>query len=136
MHRPQPAPAAAPRRPVTVLVAAAGTVSDADRALAAGADLIDRSGLIGADAAALRARHPGALLWTGAPAAVDADRVAAGPGAEPAPVAAVVTAAAISAWLGTPAIRTRHVLAVRRAIDMTHSIAGTRPPARTVRGLA
>jgi hypothetical protein len=35
-----------------------------------------------------------------------------------------------------PVIRSRHTRAVRRAIDMTLVIAGTRPPARTIRGLA
>jgi hypothetical protein len=51
------------------------------------------------------------------------------------PAAAIATAAVL-AWLGTPAIRTRHVLPVRRAIDITSSIAGTRLPALTTRGLA
>jgi len=51
------------------------------------------------------------------------------------PVAAVVARAAVLTWLGTPAIRTRHVLPVRRAIDMTSSIAGTRLPSLTTRGL-
>jgi dihydropteroate synthase len=52
------------------------------------------------------------------------------------PVAAVIAVAAISTWLGAAAVRTRHVREVRRAIDMTASIAGTRPPALTTRGLA
>jgi dihydropteroate synthase len=41
-----------------------------------------------------------------------------------------VTAAAVAAvacWLGAAAVRTRHVTAARRAIDMTASIRGTRP---------
>jgi hypothetical protein len=102
--------------------------------IAAGADLIDASGLTGQDIAALRARHPGLRLWHGSPPAVDADQSAdAGQAAAP---AAVVATAAVLAWLGTPAIRTRHVLPVRRAIDMTSVIAGTRPPALTTRGLA
>jgi dihydropteroate synthase len=50
--------------------------------------------------------------------------------------AATVAAAAICAWLGIPAVRTRHVKEVRRALDMTASIMGTRPPAWTLRGLA
>ncbi len=139
----------------TQLVAAAGTVAEADQAIAAGADLIDASGLTDQDVAALAARHPGLRLWHGSPAAVDAD-LATGTGpvtgtgpatdGRPAPgttnagraasPAAVVATAAVLTWLGAPAIRTRHVLAVRRAIDMTGSIAGTRPPACTIRGLA
>jgi hypothetical protein len=128
-----------PRRPGqtgrTQLVAAAGTAAEAGHALAAGADLIDASGLTGQDIAALRARHPGLRLWHGSPPAVDADQAAAEAGQAAAP-AAVVATAAVLAWLGTPAIRTRHVLPVRRAIDMTGSIAGTRLPALTTRGLA
>ncbi|HEY6275787.1 MAG TPA: hypothetical protein VIX86_05605 [Streptosporangiaceae bacterium] len=50
--------------------------------------------------------------------------------------ASVITAAAIGTWLGRPVIRSRHTRAARRAIDMTMAIAGTRPPARTIRGLA
>ena len=112
----------------TVLVAAVGTAAEADQAIAAGADMIDASGLTGQDVAALRARHPGLPLWHGSPAVADADQAG--------PPAAVVATAALLAWLGTPAIRTRHVLPVRRAIDMTCSIAGTRLPALTTRGLA
>jgi hypothetical protein len=103
--------------------------------IAAGADLIDASGLTGQDIAALRARHPGLRLWQGPPPAVDADQAAADAGQAPAPAAVVATAAVLT-WLGTPAIRTRHVLPVRRAIDMTSAIAGTRLPALTTRGLA
>jgi hypothetical protein len=102
--------------------------------IAAGADLIDASGLTGQDIAALRARHPGLRLWQGPPA-VDADQAAADAGQALAPAAVVATAAVLT-WLGTPAIRTRHVLPVRRAIDMTSAIAGTRLPALTTRGLA
>lgn len=110
------------------LVAAVGTAAEADRAIAAGADLIDGRGLTDQDVAELRARHPGLRLWRGSPAAADADRAGT--------PAAVVATAAVLAWLGTPAIRTRQVLPVRRAIDMTCSIAGTRLPAITTRGLA
>jgi len=111
----------------TVLVAIVDTAADTDHAIAAGADMIDGSGLSGQAVAAVRARHPGARLWAGSPAAADVE------GESP---AAVVATAAVLAWLGTPAIRTRHVLPVRRAIDMTCSIAGTRLPALTIRGLA
>jgi hypothetical protein len=90
--------------------------------------MIDGSGLPDRDVAVLRARHPGLRLWHGSPAAADADQAGT--------PAAVVATAAVLAWLGTPAIRTRHVLAVRRAIDMTCSVAGTRLPALTTRGLA
>ena len=111
-----------------VLVAIVATAADADHAIAAGADMIDGSGLTQQDLAALRARHPGLRLWHGSPAATDADHAGT-------PATAVATAAVL-AWLGTPAIRTRHVLPVRRAIDMTGSIAGTRLPTLTTRGLA
>jgi hypothetical protein len=115
-------------RALPTLIAAVVTLADTDRAIAAGADMIDASGLTDQDVAALRARHPGLRLWHGSPAAADADRADS-------PAAAIATASVL-AWLGTPAIRTRHVLQVRRAIDMTCSIAGTRLPACTIRGLA
>ena len=124
----RPAPASRSLPSPAVLVAAAGTAAEADQAIAAGADMIDASGLSGQDVAALRVRHPGLRLWHGSPAAADADQAG--------PPAAVVATAAVLAWVGTPAIRTRHVLPVRRAIDMTCSIAGTRLPALTIRGLA
>jgi len=44
--------------------------------------------------------------------------------------------AALCAWLGASVLRTRHVAQVRRCADMTESIAGRRPPAWAVRGLA
>jgi hypothetical protein len=136
-HRPQrpaqadgppPAPGGVARPAPAVLVAAVATPAEADQAIAAGADMIDGSGLTDQDVAVLRARHPGVRLWRGSPAAADADQAG--------PPAAVVATAAVLAWLGTPAIRTRHILPVRRAIDMTCSIAGTRLPALTIRGLA
>jgi hypothetical protein len=111
-----------------VLVAIVTTAAEADHAIAAGADMIDGGGLTDREVAALRARHPGLQPWHGSPAATDTDRAGT--------PAAVVATAAVLAWLGTPAIRTRHVLPVRRAIDMTCSIAGTRLPALTTRGLA
>jgi dihydropteroate synthase len=76
-----------------------------------------------------------AALAAGWIALVDADAAAArlDPGA---PVAAVVAIAALSCWTGAAIVATRHVLAVRRALDMTASIAGARPPARALRGLA
>jgi hypothetical protein len=117
-----------PRRP-TVLIAVAGSTALAGRAVADGADLIDTTGLSDQAVAAIRARDPRVRLWAGAPAAVDVDSPRA------LPVAAVVARAAVLAWLGTPAIRTRHVVPVRRAIDMTSSIAGIRLPSVTTRGL-
>ena len=102
--------------------------------LAAGADMIDATGLSDQAVAGIRARHPRVRLWAGSPAAVGADG-ATTPDGRPMPVAAVVARAAVLTWLGTPAIRTRHVLPVRRAIDMTSSIAGTRLPSLTTRGL-
>lgn len=59
----------------------------------------------------------------------------AAPGAGAGEVSAVVAVAAVSAWLGVAAVRTRHVPQVRRALDMTASIKGIRPPAWTVRAL-
>lgn len=44
--------------------------------------------------------------------------------------------AAASAWAGARVVRTRNVAAVREVLDMVESIRGTRPPARTTRGLA
>lgn len=48
----------------------------------------------------------------------------------------VLAIAAVSSWLGATVVRTRHAAAARRALDMTASIRGLRPPARAVRGLA
>ncbi len=142
-HTPQrPAPAAGPPPGPAVLIAAVSTAAEAGRAIAAGADLIDAAGLSDQAVAAIRARHPRVQLWTGSPAAVGADADADGRAmpvaaavARDMPVAAAVARAAVLTWLGTPAIRTRHVLPVRRAIDMTSSVAGTRLPSLTTRGL-
>jgi hypothetical protein len=134
VHASRPGDAGEGNRPVPpALLAAVSDGAEASRAIAAGADLIDVCGLSEQAVARIRAGHPGARLWTGSPAAVDAD--GAGTGGEAAPAAAVA-AAAIGTWLGAPVIRSRHVVAVRRAIDMTASIAGHRLPAVTTRGLA
>jgi hypothetical protein len=61
------------------------------------------------------------LLAAGWPVIVQADGTGTG---DPQAAAA---AGAIACWLGATAVRTRHVSAVRRAIDMTASIRGTRP---------
>jgi hypothetical protein len=127
-------------------------------ARAEGADLIDVRGATPAALAAIRASLPAGVLWTDPRAdPLDADKLAAagaarGAGAARAPgaappgaaagpgggvtPAAVIATAAVCAWLGAPVVRSRHTRAVRRAIDMTASIAGRRPPSRTVRGLA
>lgn len=125
----------------------------AARARAEGADLVDARGATAGGLAAIRASLPGAVLWDGQPAGepVDVDRLAVqaagqagrgtgtgtgiGTGSRD-PAGAVIATAAICTWLGAPLIRSRHTAAVRQAIDMTESIAGGRPPARTVRGLA
>jgi dihydropteroate synthase len=44
--------------------------------------------------------------------------------------------AAVCAWLGATAVRTRHVAPIRRSLDMANSVLGTRPPAWAIRGLA
>ena len=131
----RPAPATGAQPVPAVLIAAVSTAAQADRAIAAGADMIDATGLSDQAAAAIRAREPGARLWAGSPAAVDADGSGVTTGGPATPVAAAIARAAVLTWLGTPAIRTRHVLPVRRAIDMTSSIAGTRLPSLTTRGL-
>jgi len=51
-------------------------------------------------------------------------------------VARAAAVAAVCAWLGVAAIRTRHVTEIRRSVEMTESILGRRPPAGTLRGLA
>jgi hypothetical protein len=125
----------------------------AARARAEGADLVDARDATAGGLAAIRASLPGAVLWDGQPAGepVDVDRLAVqaagqagrGTGAGTGigtgsrdPAGAVIATAAICTWLGAPLVRSRHTAAVRQAIDMTESIAGGRPPARTVRGLA
>ncbi|MGH3188275.1 MAG: hypothetical protein ACRDPY_39465 [Streptosporangiaceae bacterium] len=51
-------------------------------------------------------------------------------------LAGVEAVAAVCGWLGVSVVKTRHVAEVRRALDMTETIRGTRPPSWTVRGLA
>jgi hypothetical protein len=146
----------------TRLLAVAAGPEQAARARADGADLIDARGATPAALASIRASLPSIVLWPG-PAATgtaqaesfDADRLAAPPATgQPAagqppsgqppsgqappgpPLASVIAAAAIGTWLGVPVIHSRHTRAARRAIDMTLVIAGTRRPARTLRGLA
>jgi hypothetical protein len=115
-------------------------------ARAEGADLIDVRGVTPGALAAIRASLPAGVLWTDPRAdPLDADKLAAagaarpgaaaGPGGRVTP-AAVIATAAVCTWLGAPVVQSRHTRAVRRAIDMTASIAGRRPPSHTVRGLA
>src|SRR3954447_8210890 len=47
-----------------------------------------------------------------------------------------LAATAVSAWLGARVFRAHDVAATRQTLDMVASIRGTRPPARTTRGLA
>ena len=68
------------------------------------------------------------------PGSSHTDRDSAGSGLTP--VAGIVALAALSSWLGARAVRTRYPAQVRHALDMTASVRGIRPPARTVRGLA
>jgi predicted deacylase len=124
----------------TLLLGVGADPQQAAQARAEGADLIDVRAATPGALAAIRASLPGAVLWAGSPGdPVDADRLAARavtdpPG--PALPAAVIATAAVCTWLGVPLVRSRHTRAVRRAIDMTASIAGRRSPSRTVRGLA
>jgi len=133
--------------PPTLLLGVGADPQQAARARAEGADLIDVRGATGGALAAIRASLPAGALWTDARAdPLDADQLAAKagaarqsaaavPGGQVAP-AAVIATAAVCAWLGAPVVRSRHTRAVRRAIDMTASIAGHRPPSHAVRGLA
>ncbi|HEV2376542.1 MAG TPA: hypothetical protein VGS19_30755 [Streptosporangiaceae bacterium] len=51
-------------------------------------------------------------------------------------VPAVLAVAAIATWRGATTVSTRHAQQVQRAVDMAATIAGTRLPCLTVRGLA
>ena len=137
--------------PQTLLLGVGADPQQAALARAEGADLIDVRGATPGALAAIRASLPAGVLWTDPRAdPLDADKLAAaaarqsgavhrggaaGPAGRATP-AAVIATAAVCAWLGAPVVRSRHTRAVRRAIDMTASIAGRRPPAHTVRGLA
>ena len=129
----------------TLLLGVGADPRQAALARAEGADLIDVRGATPGALAAIRASLPAGVLWTDPRAdPLDADTLAAaaarqsraaGPGGRATP-AAVIATAAVCTWLGAPVVRSRHTRAVRRAIDMTASIAGRRPPSHTVRGLA
>jgi hypothetical protein len=123
--------------PGTLLLGAGTDPRQAALARAEGADLIDVRAATPGALAAIRASLPAAVLWAGSPGdPLDADLMAAAADRGGQAVAAVIATAAICTWLGAPVVRSRHTRAVRRAIDMTASIAGSRPPSRTVRGLA
>ena len=81
--------------------------------------------------AALAAGYPVLVNLPDRPATAPTPPEAGGP-----PGAEALAVAALSGWLGAAAVSTRHPLPVRRALDLTDSVRGTRPPARTVRGLA
>jgi type IV secretory pathway protease TraF len=118
--------------PQTLLLGVGDDPQRAALARAEGADLIDVRGATPGALAAIRASLPAGVLWTDPRAdPLDADNLVAA-----ATPAAVIATAAVCAWLGAPVVRSRHTRAVRRAIDMTASIVGRRPPSHTVRGLA
>ena len=136
------------RAPQTLLLGVGADPRQAALARAEGADLVDVRGATPEALAAIRASLPADVLWTdprtdplGADP-LDADQLAAagtarrGGAAGQVTPAAVIATAAVCTWLGAPVVRSRHTRAVRRAIDMTASIAGRRPPSRTIRGLA
>ena len=101
---------------------AAGTAGTAETAESAGAGVTAESAGVGVTAESAGAGETGRGL--------------AGAGDVVPAVASVVAVAAVSSWLGAAIVATRQVRAVRRALDMTASIQGTRPPARALRGLA
>jgi hypothetical protein len=111
---------------VTGVRAGAGSQADADTG--AGALTGVRAGAGSrADADAGEGSLTG--VRAGAGSRADAD---AGEGS----LAGVLAVAAVCGWLGASVIWTRHVAGVRRALDMTEVIRGTRAPAWTIRGLA
>jgi hypothetical protein len=84
---------------------------------------------------ALAAGYPVLLDLPDSPAAQPEDQQEDQREEEP-PGAGALAVAALSGWLGAAVVRTRHPRPVRRALDLTDSVRGVRPPARTVRGLA
>jgi hypothetical protein len=115
---------------VTQLLVPISTLHDAQRAIAHGADILDVGD---SEDLALAVRGLGARICGPGEdaalirsAAVDVDRDGGSAGA----------LAALCAWQGVAVVRTRHVLEVRRCLDMTATIMGVRPPAWAIRGLA
>jgi len=125
-----------------ILYKAADVSRDAETALGTGGRLLC-DGLGAAEQAGQRGITPDRILVQVTPGEtefaaragwqtlVDVD---ADPGAGA--VARAGAVAAVCLWLGASVISTRHVAEVRRCLDMTESIAGTRVPAWAVRGLA
>jgi hypothetical protein len=119
----------------------ADLVLDADLAAWSGAGLICPDPAAAAAAAGRRGIAPERILVRVTPAQIES---AADSGwatlvdvdADAGLLAGVEAVAAVCAWLGVSVVRTRHVAEVRRALDMTETIRGSRPPAWTVRGLA
>ena len=99
----------------------------ADPAAAAAAE----AGGIGRDGILIEAAPPRAagLIADGWRVLVDADQVPGGHAAasQAAGPHAAAAVAALSAWLGAAAVRSQHVAAVRRAIDMAGAISRTGP---------
>ena len=119
---------------------AADVVRDVDLAARTGAGLICPDATA-AGSAIRRGIQAGRILVQSGPAGIEraaasgwATVVDADAGADSLP--GVLAVASVCAWLGATVIRTRHVGEVRRALDMTESIRGTRPPTGAVRGLA
>jgi dihydropteroate synthase len=86
--------------------------------------------VVDADRGALLARLQPVPEWPGS------EWPGGGDGTDNHDDSAALAIAAVSSWLGATVVRTRHAAAARRALDMTASIRGLRPPARAVRGLA
>jgi hypothetical protein len=86
----------------------------------------------------VRPAEVGAAGQAGWLTVVDVDDDAAGTKAEATSdaEAAAGARASVCVWLGASVIRTRHVTQIRRCLDMSESIRGTRAPAWAVRGLA
>jgi hypothetical protein len=78
----------------------------------------------------------GAVVDADHGAVLAARQTVAGAGAGDSDDSGLLAIAALSSWLGAAMVRTRHTAGVRRALDMTASIRGRRPPTRAVRGLA
>jgi hypothetical protein len=111
-----------------------------ERAAEAGwATLVDVDAVAGSVAGVRTGADSPADADIGADSPADADIGAgwlADAGADGGSLAGVLAVAAVCGWLGASVIWTRHVAGVRRALDMTETIRGTRPPAWTIRGLA
>jgi hypothetical protein len=110
----------------------AGLARDQALALRTGAILIC-AGVTEAERAQAAGLGRHRLLVEAPPSAVTGLLAAGWPvivAADDADAQAAAAAGAMACWLGAAAVKTRHVTAVRRAIDMTASIRGTRPVPR------